>query len=93
MSIVRSSVHNIMHNIMYNAAQRSIVTSLRTLAVVTLITGGCSANRVAAPVLGGPSSALPKPLADLVRLTVHTYDGSGQAVEPDVLYFAAPWHG
>lgn len=80
-----SSVRNIMHEI----AHRSIVTSL----VITLISGGCSADRVAAPLPGSLSSAVPKPLADPVRLTVPTYDGSGQAVEPDVLHFAAPWHG
>ncbi|MEP6591154.1 MAG: hypothetical protein ABJC19_08215 [Gemmatimonadota bacterium] len=34
-----------------------------------------------------------QPLVAATRLVIPTYDGSGQAVHPDVVRFAAPWHG
>ncbi len=34
-----------------------------------------------------------QPATPLVRLTVPTYDGSGEAVHPDVLWFPRSWHG
>jgi hypothetical protein len=37
-----------------------------------------------------PSTA---PVMPLTRLVVPTYDGSGQAVHPDVLWFPSGWHG
>jgi len=59
-----------------------------------------------APVGLEPASALPPapidgtgysggavPIDAEVTLDVPTYDGSGQAVHPDVLAFATPWHG
>ena len=33
------------------------------------------------------------PVTPLTRLVVPTYDGSGQAVHPDVLWFPSGWHG
>ena len=33
------------------------------------------------------------PIMPLTKLVVPTYDGSGQAVHPDVLWFPAGWHG
>ena len=41
----------------------------------------------------GMESPVAQPFSPLVRLTVPTYDGSGQAVHPDVLWFPQPWHG
>ncbi len=68
--------------------KRLIVTWLPALVIIL---AGCSADRIAAP----PQMTWqpPKPLADPIHLIVPTYDGSGQAVEPDVVYFTAPWHG
>ncbi|HEU5218491.1 MAG TPA: hypothetical protein VFU23_07520, partial [Gemmatimonadales bacterium] len=33
------------------------------------------------------------PASPLIKLVVPTYEGSGQAVHPDVLWFPAGWHG
>jgi len=41
----------------------------------------------------GVTSPVAAPSSPLVRLTVPTYEGSGQAVHPDVLWFPQPWHG
>lgn len=41
----------------------------------------------------GLESPLAQPSSPLIRLTVPTYEGSGQAVHPDVVWFARPWHG
>ena len=62
------------------------------MSAAALLVGGCTTDRIAAPDAGAVP-ALPRPLADPARLIVPTYDGSGQAVEPDVLYFATAWHG
>lgn len=63
------------------------------LPALVLLAGGCSADRAVGPPSASRSWRGPKPLADPIRLTVPTYDGSGQAVEPDVLYFATGWNG
>ncbi|MES2125598.1 MAG: hypothetical protein V4503_13015 [Gemmatimonadota bacterium] len=41
-------------------------------------------------ISGGLAAA---PLVPPTRLTIPTYDGSGQAVHPDVVRFPAPWRG
>lgn len=65
-----------------------------------LLQAACSPEAPLAPVAPPPieasfveSSASPVPLTPLVPLVVPTYEGSGQAVHPDVVRFAAPWNG
>jgi hypothetical protein len=41
----------------------------------------------------GVESPAAEPSSPLVRLSVPTYDGSGQAVHPDIVWFPKPWHG
>jgi hypothetical protein len=63
-----------------------------------LLLAGCSAERMLPAV--GPStetsllqaSVAPTPLTPLVQLDIPTYEGSGQAVHPDVVHFKAAWH-
>ncbi len=56
-----------------------------------------TAAPAAPPVLSfhdfGLESPAATPLNFPVPLTVPTYDGSGEAVHPDVLWFPARWHG
>ncbi len=62
------------------------------LALVLPLAAACDDAPTAIP---GPSPA-PGPVVTPgvpVRLDVPTYDGSGQAVHPDVVVFAAPWRG
>jgi hypothetical protein len=41
----------------------------------------------------GLEAPVARPATPLVRLTVPTYEGSGEAVHPDVLWFPQGWHG
>ena len=68
-------------------------------AAVLLFGTGCSSDEVMAPVLAPieasfiETSLSPVPLTPLAQLTIPTYEGSGQAVHPDVIRFGSPWHG
>ena len=67
----------------------------------------CGHDAVAAPAStttppddGADSIDVPEPgeadllvAAEPASFTVHTYDGSGESVHPDVYVFSSPWHG
>ncbi len=70
----------------------------RTLGCAIALGAGCSgSDRVVAPSVefqdfGLQAPAL-RPVTPLTLLVVPTYDESGQAVHPDVLWFPSGWHG
>ena len=76
----------------------------RVLWCAIVLLAGCGSD--APESLSSPVAATPDddevgapvgwsivPLIPLTRLVVPTYDGSGQAVHPDVVRFPAPWRG
>ena len=81
------------------------VSLFRRLSIfVVLFVAGCGGDEPSSPAvlvsaspLGSESTAslvLPIiPLVPLMQLVVPTYDGSGQAVHPDIVRFPAPWNG
>jgi hypothetical protein len=80
------------------------VVNARSAVVLVALLAACSADRVVGPIVYPPEGpdpippptepgSPPVPLLPPVRLTVPTYDGSGQVVHPDVLVFDAPWRG
>jgi hypothetical protein len=79
--------------------RRSRATVLLSAALLML--AACDADRVAGPPVEPPPGPGPlpppteptEPLDVPVRLTIPTYDGSGEVVHPDVVSFGAPWHG
>lgn len=66
--------------------------SLRLLlglsSILALLAAGCMATR--SQSLDPPTNPLKNAQSPLV---IPTYDGSGQATEPDVVSFDSPWHG
>src|SRR5579863_975337 len=53
---------------------------------------GCGST--SPPVTQPAQPVAPVPLANAQSpLTTPTYDGSGQAVEPTIIFFDTPWHG
>src|SRR5579884_2655894 len=70
------------------------------LAAATLLLVASCSDRATEPSLSAAARML---LRDAVQatvfaveptlMTIPTYDGSGQAVHPDVVAFDAPWHG
>lgn len=74
-----------------------------TLLCAVVALAGCSSDTISlSPSILGPDVprdvaalvALPiTPLSPVAMLDVPTYEGSGQAVHPDVVRFPQPWHG
>lgn len=66
-----------------------------------MLASGCGADAPAANIASEPAdepdglvAGLSAPaLVPPTRLIIPTYDGSGQAVHPDVVRFPVPWHG
>jgi hypothetical protein len=64
----------------------SFYGALEVVGIISLlIFGFCGCGATTSPA---------KPLVNaLAPLAIPTYDGSGQVVEPDVIFFDSPWHG
>lgn len=64
---------------------------------IALTSGACATESVVSPDISFREFGLAEPdvppLQPLTRISVPTYDGSGQAVHPDVLWFPGGWHG
>ena len=70
----------------------------RTLPLAAaLVLASCADQPLTAPTLTfhdfGLEAPVTQPATAVVELTVPTYDGSGEAVHPDVLWFPEGWHG
>ena len=76
-----------------------MLTAHRTLPLAAaLALASCAAEApLTAPTLTfhdfGLEAPVAQPATEVVQLTVPTYDGSGEAVHPDVLWFPEGWHG
>jgi hypothetical protein len=76
---------------------------LRKFTLLVLLLAACNADHATGPGVEPPPDPDPPPppppgeepvpIVAPLRLTIPTYDGTGQVVHPDVRVFAAPWHG
>ena len=70
-----------------------------SIGLALLLAWGCTRDVMtdATDVSNGTSPLTPIILSNtpggILLLSIHTYDGSGESVEPDVVHFAAGWHG
>lgn len=68
----------------------------RASALLLALVACAPERHLAAPEEPSPrpsARAAPAPLVTLARLAIPTYEGSGQAVHPDVLHFPTGWRG